>query len=208
MSYLADISKITGQNMGGIVKLQVARASDIISIPDPVDSVVYGNITFLTGRGFYTWHSTSQTIRLQSGDRDSKEGNYKSNRLPFVISKDRATIKDILDNALDDEFVVVYKDANGNEKIFGTLENPVRFNYSYDTNSSYSGRNGYSCEFQYEGPDNISFYDGTIPMAPAGDLPVLIRWNGQVIGQGFPGEIVDFDSEFPYDDFAINLNIT
>ncbi len=208
MSYLADISRLTGQNMGGLIHLQVARAADIVSINEAVNGVVYGEITFLEGKGFHTWYSTSQTMKLESSDRDSREGNYKLNRLPFIISKDRPAIKVILDNAILDEFVVLYKDANGTQKIFGTLDNPVRFAYSYDTSASHSGRNGYSCEFRYEGPDNIFFYEGNVTIPPAG-LPVsLVRWNGQVIGTLQPGEIADLTSEFKYTDFQINLNIS
>ena len=114
----------------------------------------------------------------------------------------------MMDSAEQDEFVVLYKDANFSYKLFGTLENPVRFSYSYDTSARHAGRNGYSCEFRYEGPDNIFFYEGAIALPPVGAPPVIIRWNGQVIGTAQPGAIVDLDSEFKYSDFKIDLAIT
>ncbi|MEM7551734.1 MAG: hypothetical protein AAF363_18765 [Bacteroidota bacterium] len=209
MSYLSQIGRLSdASNLGGLVELQVARVADIISMSNSINGVVYGDITFSEGRGFVTWYKTYQTGRISSRDRSGREGSYKSNRLPFVLPKDNPAIRHILDAALEDEFVVLFRDSNNSQKIFGTKKAPVRFNFSHDSGSRTSQRNGYDCEFYYDGPDNIFFYDGSIQSPPDDIQPVIIKWNGISRLVALPGQEVNITSEFEINDFEIDLNVS
>lgn len=207
MIYLSEIARLTASNIGGVVELKVARVADIVSMQQPDDDTIYGNITFQSGTGWHVWRPTSQTIGVNSQNSDSQEGDYKLNTMPFTISKDRQGVKAMLDQAEQDEFIVLYRDANGNQKIFGTLDRPVTFSYSHASSDVHSGRNAYSCQFKYDGPDNIYFYDGTVTAPPSGPAPVVLQWNGVTIATAEAGDIINIISEFKYTDFKINPTV-
>jgi len=210
MSYLQAIAALNGrQNIGGVLDIKVARTADIISIPTPVNGVVYGNISFVSGRGWTTWIVTHETASFTAGEGDSDEGPLKSNSLPFVIPRDDATLRDMLTRAERDEFVILYKDGNGNQKLFGSLDNPVYFLYSQETGGAIASRNGYRCRFYADGPDNSFFYNGTVSMAPAGAAPALVvRGDGTVIAQLQPGEVLTLNSPFDQGAFDLSYTIT
>lgn len=199
MSYLQSISRLAAtDNLGGVVSLLVARKAEILSMPDPVNGVIYGEVQFQVGSGWTTWEVSLESANLSSQDRQSKEGYFKNNRLPFAVPKDRPALKYMFDLASDDEFIVTYKDANGRQKILGTLEAPVRFAYSHSTGGRFSDRNGYECSFFFEGPDNVFDYLSGVPNPPAGPALAIVRVNGTVVASLLPGEAIDFDTPFDF----------
>lgn len=200
MSYLSPISRLSqADNLGGILTIQVARKVDISLMSDPVDGVVYGDITFFPGTGFITWDVTGETARATSQNRTSREGPSKGNRLPFVVPKDRPELRRMFEMAEEDELVVLYKDANGKQRIFGLLDAPVRFRFDHDSGGSHADLNHYRCEFYYDGPDNMFEYQGAISAAPGGAAPATVTVNGVTVASLQPGETINFDTDFEFD---------
>lgn len=200
MSYLESITRLSGvDNIGGILTIQVARRVDIQSLPDPVDGVVYGDITFFPGSGFVSWEVTAESPNAASRNRSSREGNSKENRLRFTVPKDRASIRRMFELAEEDELIVLYKYAHGKHRIFGTLDAPVRFRFDHDSGGAITDLNHYACEFYYDGPDNMFEYEGSLPAPPSGPPPAIFRVNGQTIASLQPGEVLEVDSDFDFD---------
>lgn len=187
-------------NLGGILDIQVARASDIASMEDPLDGIVYGNITFNPGKGFYSWNATHETGEVDSSSKITKEGSTKSNRLPFNIPKDRPDLRSMFLAAEEGgEFVVLFKYASGKQRLFGHKYAPVRFKFNHSSGARHDDYNGYECEFYFDGPDNMFEYGGSGTSAPAGAPPVIINING-VFFQSVPaGTTVNFDTDFEFD---------
>lgn len=203
MSYLQSITAFASDNIGGLIEIKVARKSEITSIQQPSGGIIYGNITFLPGFGFVTWAVTKDTPGADSNSRPSREGTTKGNRLRFSIPKDRADIRKMFEQAQDDEFVVLYKDANGKQKIFGSLTAPVKFRYNHSTGTQPSGKNGYECEFYYEGPENMFEYNGAITTPPAGSAPALVYFNGTLIGSLAPGQVLNITSDYGLTEYYV-----
>lgn len=200
MSYLTSISRLSqADNIGGILTIQVARKVDIESMSDPVDGVVYGDITFFPGAGFATWDVTGESASAQSRSRTSREGPSKGNRLPFVVPRDRPELRRMFELGEEDEFIVVYKYPNGKQRIFGLIDAPVRFRFDHDSGGSHADLNHYSCEFFYDGPDNMFEYQGAISTAPGGAAPATVTVNGLAVASLQPGETINFDTDFDFD---------
>lgn len=208
MSYLSTIARLTASNIGGLVQLQVVRAADISAIQDPEGDTIYGNISLNADVGWQIWRSTSETMEVVAQNQDGQEGDYKNISLPFFLPKDRPGLKQMLDLAESDEFVVLYKDGNGNQKLFGTPDRPVIFKYNHNTSAAHEGRNGYECRFEYAGPDNIYFYDGSVTAPPAGPAPTILRINGVVQLTAPAGSIIDVNTEFKITDFKISNGVS
>ena len=200
MAYLQNLNRLSGaDNLGGILFLKIARAADIASIPDPVAGVVYGDIEFKPGKGFVTWEVTPDTSSADSRSRRAREGASKTNRIPFFIPKDRASIRAMLEQAEQDELIVVYTDANGKQKIFGQLDTPVQFEFDHSSGKRGDDLNHYDCNFFYEGPDNMYEYNGAVPTPPAGSAPAIVTVNGTVVASLQPGDTLNFDTDFDFD---------
>lgn len=208
MSYLKEIKRHTGPNMAGIVELKLVRSDNVVTVPTAIDGVIYDSVEFLEGFGFVSWATTSQSVGIKSRHMSDLEGTSKRSSLPFSLPKDNPGVAQQLERAIDDEFIVLFRDANGNLKIFGTKENPVRFKFDYDTGKAHRGKNGYDCEFYYDGNHNVYFYEGDVPVAPITVPPVRIEWNdGETVTTilvAQPGDVVRFNSNFAYTDFEIN----
>jgi len=201
---LQSISRFSNNNLGGILELRVASASDFESIPDPVNGIVFGDVVFKAGKSWSIWEYTHETSNANSRSRQTREGSSKQNRLPFFIAKDRAEVREILLRAETDEMIVLFKDANGVQKIFGLLDAPVRFKFDHDSGAQHADRNNYDCEFYFSGgPDNMYEYNGAISSAPAGTAPAIVRFNGVAIASLQPGETLNLVSDFGFTEFYI-----
>lgn len=204
MSYLSNIARFSGSgNIGGVLTIQVIRKEDVETIPEPNYGTVYGDITPKAGKAFVTWRVTIESPRTKSDSRNSREGSTKGNRLNFLIPKDRPEIKAQLDQAEDDEFIILYTDANGKTKLFGLLDTPVKFEYNHDSGGSFADFNSYECTFYYDGPDNLFHYNGALPSPPVGTAPAIVRYNGAAIASLQPGETLNIISDFGFTDFYI-----
>lgn len=204
MSYLNNIAAFNAaDNLGGLLEIKVARKADIESIQDPVGGVVYGDIVFLPEKGFVTWAVTPDTPGADSNSRQSREGTSKGNRLKFSVPKDRADIRVMFEQATDDELIVLYKDANGKQKLFGLRHAPVKFRFNHSSGNSTSGKNGYEGEFYYEGPENMFEYSGAIATAPAGPAPAVVTFNGAVIAILAPGETLAITSDYSFTEYFV-----
>jgi hypothetical protein len=204
VGYLQNITRFNAaDNIGGLLEIKVARKADIESIQDPFTGIVYGDIVFLPDKGFVTWAVTPDTPGADSNSRQTREGTTKGNRLKFSVPKDRATIRAMFEKASDDELIVLYKDANGKQKIFGLFDAPVKFRFSHSSGNAPSGKNGYECEFYYEGPENMFEYNGAILAAPAGPLPSVVTFNGVVIASLQPGDTLEITSDYSFTEYFI-----
>jgi hypothetical protein len=201
MSYIIPITSLSADNLGGVLSIQVARKIDISAIPDPVDGVVTGAVTFFPEKGFVNWVTIGESAGNSSASRASREGSSRNNRLPFRVAKDRATLRTMFVLAEEDEFIVLFTDANGKKKIFGTLDTPVRFRFDHSSGTRHGDLNHYSGEFYFEGPENMFEYDGSVESAPPGPLPAVVQFNGEAIASLSPGQVFNIISEFGYETF-------
>jgi hypothetical protein len=200
---LQSITRFTNDNLGGILELRIARSADIDLIPDPVDGVVFGDIEFKPGKTWVIWQAIPESSSATSLSRPSREGSTKTNRLPFLIAKDRASVRTILELAEDEELIVLFKDGNGTQKLFGLLEYPVKLQFDHNSGALHSELNHYKCEFYFDGPDNIFEYNGEVSSAPTGTPPAVVMYNGSPIASLSPGEVLNIESDFGFTDFYI-----
>jgi hypothetical protein len=202
MGYLSNINRLSAaDNIGGILDIQVARKVEVALVKDPVAGVVYGPITMVGAAGFVTWQVTGETPGTNSTGRAGNQGTSKGNRLKFSIPKDRASLRAMFEQASEDEFVVLYRDANGQQKIFGSPASPVQFRFNHSSGDTPGSKNGYECEFYFDGPENMFEYNGAITSAPAGPAPAIVNFNGAAIASLAPGETLNITSEYSLEEY-------
>jgi hypothetical protein len=199
VSYIINIDAFSGDNMGSLLELRVVRAEDVQTMPEPVNGVIYGDIVLKGGKSWALWKVTRNTPRHSSSSRDSMEGDYEQSTLSFVVAKDQPTTRRMMQLAQQDEHIVLYIDANGTQKVFGSLGQPVRFRFSHDSGSALVQRNGYTCEFYSEGAENTFFYNGEVSAPPSGTPPAIVRLgNGTILASLQPGQTFVITSGFSF----------
>lgn len=202
MGYLQNISRQpSGGKMGGILTIDVVRKSDVESIPAPVNGTVSGAVVLKAGAAWSRWITGYQSAAITTTARTSREGPSKASELPFILPLDRAGVRYMLQLAERDEFIVVYKDATGKQKIFGTLQAPVRFEFDHATGQTNTDTNKNNCRFFYQGPDNTYFYDAAAIVPGAGPAPAVVLFNGVAIASLQPGETLNILSDYSYTEY-------
>ncbi|MCZ8353949.1 MAG: hypothetical protein O9340_04390 [Cyclobacteriaceae bacterium] len=202
MSYLKNIDRLSRKdNLGGLIDLKVCRKSEIESLPDAVNGVVYGSIVLKAGAvGFVTWQATLETPNVQSRGQRTREGEAKRTQLRLNIPVDSAEVHQQLEQATQDEFILLYTDAGGRTKIAGTLDAPFLFTFDHDTGSRMADGNFFNASFFYDGPDNIYFYNGAaLPPPTAGNA--VVYFNDAPIAVLAPGQELRIYSEFGFTNF-------
>jgi hypothetical protein len=200
VSYLINVSRLNGKpNLGGIVEILVARKVDVVSVSDPINGVVVGDIEFLEGTGFIRWMATQESAGIRSTSRSSREGISKANRLPFRLPLDVYSVRNMLEKAEEDEFIVLFRYPNGKQKIFGNREQPVRFSFDHNSGEGYADGNFNNCEFFYDGPQNIFFYEGSITTAEPGTGTSRVEWaDSTLIALLSPSDVLVLSSDFEH----------
>lgn len=201
--YLTPIKWLAADNLPGILALQIVRKADVLSMPAPTARTIFGNITLKPGAGFTNWEVTVESVKIETRKNITREGSTARNTLPFSIPKDRPEIRAMLDRMEADEFIVVFRYPSGQQKVMGTLQAPARFSYEHDSGGEFTSRNAYDCQFYYSGPDNIYFYPGTVNPSPGGPAPGVVNLNGLFWFQVQPGQTVNIESDFDFNDLQI-----
>jgi hypothetical protein len=202
VSYLQNIASLTTDNGGGLIDLRIIRKADVLAIPEPVNGVVYGPITFKPGvTGFVVWKATLDTSSVESRGQTTREGEKKDTRLKVTLPKDSPALRTMLEQATADEFICLYTDGSGQQKVVGLLHAPLRFTYNHNTGARLADGNFYEGTFYCEGPDNTYFYSGTAGTPPTG--PANVVWYHNDVAQAVitPGNELRTYSDFGFTEF-------
>jgi hypothetical protein len=210
MSYLNSIPYLETENLSGLTLISLIRVPDVLQFPDSYNGIATSAIIFKEGKGWSAWAATYRTSSFSRRAQDTQEGVLTNQELPFIIPRYTPAITSMLRLAERDEFIILFKDANGQEYLWGNPQKPVRFLFDQSTGSG-SGRNQYECKFYSESSENILAYPvtfGTVPADPNACRPVVIRRGsstGPVLAVAAAGSTVIITS--PYS-FGYELAIT
>tara|TARA_R110001599_G_scaffold332511_1_gene547996 strand:- start:38951 stop:39565 length:615 start_codon:yes stop_codon:yes gene_type:complete len=200
---------MTAQNMGGLISIRLVRAQDVVTFPLVIDGNVTDELVLAEGAAWVEWFCTSQSAGLKSKHSTGSEGDARDLELSFTIGKDTTLKGTQLERSTDDTFIILYRDGNGQLKLFGSKERPVRFKFEATTGQNNRALNGFDCSFFYSGPNNTAYYFADDPEAVTpGISPVIIQWNDgttiTTIAVANAGDVVRINSRFAYTDFDIN----
>lgn len=150
---ISDITKFTSENLAGLESIRIVHVSDVISIPRAgTDRVIVDAVEFSDGAGWTDIYCTRETIRVQEKPSNDEHG------ISYIISVSGSTPRDSaaliaqLDNMEERLYIVLGRDNNGVEKIYGSLDFPLELSTELDTQASVDDRAGYEVSFRGESP--------------------------------------------------------
>lgn len=135
------------KNIGSITAIYYALASDIASIstPDENEAVEIG---FNSGKSFTQFSFTPESAAFSEEMQDHDAGPYFSQGLSFRLPRIATGQHTVIKEMLDQEFILVAVDGNGNQLVMGTLDTPARVSVKMLRPQNASGYNGYEVSFR------------------------------------------------------------
>lgn len=135
------------KNIGSILEIKFALASDIASIsaPDANETV---QVTFQPGKSFTAFSFTPESGNFSEDMADNDSGPYWSQAVSFKCPKIDTIQHAIVKSLVDQELILSVKDGNGNSMVMGALDTPARVSFKMLRPSSPGGYNGYEVSFR------------------------------------------------------------
>lgn len=146
------------KNIGSIISIQYALASDIslITSPDANESV---DITFHPGKSFSQFSFTPESASFTEEQQEPDAGPYFAQGLTFRCPKIDTIQHAIVKSLIDQELILAVTDGNAKSVVMGTLSSPVRASIKMLRPSSPGGYNGYEVSFRANCVDPAPFLD-------------------------------------------------
>lgn len=149
--------------VGGVRQLRVWPASNVrlpaytgvrLTMPLIVlDPQNYADIWFLP-----------DSAGFEEPENFTEQGDFYKPSLQLVVSKDDPDLMEAIERLRAvRQFVAVYRDANGQVKLVGTPQHPLRFAAGLETGKRPGERNGYPLSFTGQTPRPAPFYSMLLP---------------------------------------------
>ena len=164
---------LNADNASGAPWFQVVKPADVATIPDVVLDQISTAITLNGGATAYNIMATVGTVQWSEVPQDvNGRLSYKS-VFSFVIPKDRADVLNYAQHLNNRGVIAIVRDANGQNRLMGTIDEPATFKLSSRTLGNAEGqRNEHIYEISLVSPRPVPFYQVTdhlpAPVPPSG----------------------------------------
>jgi hypothetical protein len=147
-------------NPGGLTDLHVIRRRDIETFPEPgADKVTISTaIVPKVGCGFVPWE-----FAQESGEVNHKSGGEPGNKtitheVNTYVPRGSAETDAVVQSAINGDFVVIGRDANGNLRVAGDKHRGVIFDHDYKSGKKGTDKNGTDFKFAADGFAHVPYY--------------------------------------------------
>ena len=157
---MQNILNLREDNLGGANYLLIAPESDVLLIPSATACVVSSNIQLKSGKQFYKWVPTKDTLQYSCDTVESPEGKKYFTTITALFPKHRDDLVAMLDEILMDRFVCIVRDNNLKRVIVGCIGYGCQLKYKLSTEAMISGRNSVAITITYEHTEPNPYYTG------------------------------------------------
>jgi hypothetical protein len=152
------------KNIGSILKIYYALASNIVSITDPdEDNTV--QVSFAAGKTWTELVFTPETASFSEDEDQQDPGPLITQSLSCRFPKVGTTGHALLQAMRDQDLVLMVTDGNQVSYLVGTRETPVRMTSKVIRPQGAAGYNGYELSFTCKTIDNAPFIDESFVMS-------------------------------------------
>jgi len=133
-------------SVGGIQKYWFVPVNDIAAMGDIILNELQ-SITFETDKDWLTGYGVYDSKTFSENKKENKSGIRFLRSLKIFYPGYDNTSKEQMAEMQLQQFILAYRDFNGNYKVAGTLDNPLNFKYKLATGASGSDAKGFNMEF-------------------------------------------------------------
>ena len=146
------------KNIGSIIAVYYALASDIASISSPDENGAV-QVNFNSGKSFSQFVFTQESASFSEEQQDNDAGPYFALGLSFKCPRIGTIQHAIIRNLIDQDLIVTATDGNSTSILMGTLETPARIGVKMLRPQPASGYNGYEVSFRSNCLEPAPFLD-------------------------------------------------
>jgi hypothetical protein len=133
-------------SISGIQKYWFVPVNDVAVLGDIILNELQ-SITFETDKDWLTGYGVYDSKTFREDKKENKAGiRFLRSLKIFYPGFDNASKEQMAEMQLQ-QFIIAYRDFNGNYKVAGTLENPLNFKYKLNTGASGADAKGFDMEF-------------------------------------------------------------
>ena len=144
---MTNILKHTERNIAGLLPLWWVFTSDVES--QLIDKrTLHCDIVLKTGYRWNFLYATDETIDLDSEESDKPAGTQYTYKIKCLVPKDRSSVEINLREMERRGLILHLTDKNGEIRIFGTVDNPMRKGSKLKKPANVEGFNGWEVTFQ------------------------------------------------------------
>lgn len=166
---MSDLSKTSGDNVGGARKLQLIKLSDLYTFPDHVDYVIEDEIeVYDTLDNVIDVYFTPGTLSASDGEIDNNKGEAYKHKISFIHPKDTSTKLQWIEEHKQEEFIAVITTTNNIKKVYGTPDYPITLKGKRTLPGGYDGRPAWSIELEGMNLEPSLFFTDVIDYAIVG----------------------------------------
>jgi hypothetical protein len=160
-------------NASGAPWFQVVRPEDVASIPDVILDQISSAITLNGGAYAYNIMATVGTVQWSESTQQMGGRTVYKSVFSFVIPKDRADVLNYAKHLNNRGVIAIVRDANGQNRLMGTADEPATFQLSARTlGQARGGRNEHRYEIVLVSGKPVPFYEVTTHLpAPSNVCP-------------------------------------
>lgn len=154
-----DVKQFSGDNIGGLLRLNFIPVSDIESIDEPYEHRITVPVELKENKRWFSLYATLGTMSFTESGSKTSDGELFDKKITATCPKDRADISALFNEMRNEQFVIDYTDTNGERKLVGSLEEPLQFSSNLNTKEGIEGRNEHVISFFGVGTHKSYFYD-------------------------------------------------
>ena len=158
-----DVSKITGNNLGGLASIVFCPVDLVNSIPDPVQGSVLSSVIFQAGGRWFSFGHTFETLSFSQNKADSEQGKHYEQVISGFLPNQSADLDWMFMEMEEKKHFLKVTDTNGHIFIIGRMEAGEKygaaFSVEYNSQSKISGLKGYSFKFVLLSPERALYYN-------------------------------------------------
>jgi hypothetical protein len=163
---MQNLTVNNGDNTGSLTTIHFVPVEDVLSIPAPVDYTVSDPVVMAVDKNWYTAEVTQDTPGFSEKEFKGKEGSGLNVLVEAFIPGHNPTITSILNGMRYRRFLLIVKDQEGQKRLLGSLKNPMRFKWEFDTGNKAASLKGYKITFYQTAKVSPYFYESPYILYP------------------------------------------
>lgn len=180
-------------HVAGLKLFRFIDVEQVNSLPSSQE-IKLTDIGMPSGAVWYNGAASMRSISHADEQVSSPAGDYYSNRIALFYPGTSRDLEQLFDEMINKRFLIRTRDYQGNERLIGTLENPLEFTRSFSA-AQLGGRKGYSLEFSNRQLRQSYFLNdiaspGAIMINDDGELEITETVPGHTFSLNANGELV------------------
>lgn len=159
---IADITRNCAASHAGIKTLKLILAADIDIMPDPVNQEISNDIQLKTGKAFILIDIKQDNGSFEEAINLNKQGVVYEPTVNATISRTNLAALQSLSAFMFRDVVAWITDEEGNERIIGSKDQPVRISYRENLQERINQANFYDIEITKQRTEPTPYFTGSV----------------------------------------------